>query len=846
MTPNVLAVLLAATVLAAADTGEFLVDIEVAYTSARHDQQAPAAASDGTNSLIVWRDTRRGDADIYGARLTPEGAVLDPAGIAISTSAAAQTTPAVACDGANYLVVWADGRGTDTSDIYAARVTADGYVLDSAGIPVSSAVDFQGEPAVAFDGANFLVVWTDLRNGNADIYGTRVSLDGTVLDTSGLALVTDSAAQTGPAACCDGSNVLLVWEDTRNTAFGDIYGARVSALGEMLDSGGFVICAAASWQGRPATALGDTNILVVWHDARSSQFTDVYGARVTRQGAVLDTAGIGIATSDNYQWYPKVAFDRTNYLVAWQDEHGHGLIYAGRVGLDGTVLDQQGFPVGGAEDMASPQVVFDGTHSTVVWNDARTGPANVNVYGARVDSSANVLDPGGIMISAAATSQERPAAAFDGTEYLVVWSETREAGKDIRGVRLTPGGTVLDSPSVRVSRAGDYCAYPAMAYSTGIFLAAWEEGLGGNRDVRAARVSSGGQVLDSAGILISGPTGAQCAPAVAGDSAGFLVAWQDWRNSSYDIYCARVSQTGTVLDTAGVAVCTSSGDQVTPAVAYNGTDYLVLWQHQEAGVRDIYGARVNRQGVVLDPDGFIVSAAAGAQEQPAAASDGDDFLVVWSDWRNAERDIFGSRVTGTGTVPDTAGIQVCAAPGSQSSPAVAHDGTNFLIVWEDQRSGKQDLYGALVTPLGVTLDTFVLATEPEDKSDPALAHGWGSRMLLAYTGWTEVVGGKPYNSPRIWATLSPVDAMEEEQSAAAPAARPAATIVRNVLFLPMTSGSKAPGWLLDAAGRKVLALRPGTNDVCSLTPGVYYLKGHPASEGGRPALTIVRKLIVAR
>jgi hypothetical protein len=65
---------------------------------------------------------------------------------------AAQTVPAVASNGSNYLVVWTDYRRGGGSDIYGTRVSNDGQVLDIAGIYLSIAAGDQSQVAV---GSNF-------------------------------------------------------------------------------------------------------------------------------------------------------------------------------------------------------------------------------------------------------------------------------------------------------------------------------------------------------------------------------------------------------------------------------------------------------------------------------------------------------------------------------------------------------------------------------------------------------------------------------------------------------------------------------------------------------------------
>jgi hypothetical protein len=60
------------------------------------------------------------------------------------------------------------------------------------------------------------------------------------------------------------------------------------------------------------------------------------------------------------------------------------------------------------------------------------------------------------------------------------------------------------------------------------------------------------------------------------------------------------------------------------------------------------------------------------------------------------------------------------------------------------------------------------------------------------------------------------------------------TVVREVLYLSeRTSSRQGTCRLLDAAGRKMLDLKPGANVVAGLTPGVYFVRGNGLSVSRR-------------
>lgn len=356
---------------------EFGMDIPQTGPAA-FDQSAPAVAFDGTNYLVAWQDYRSGTSyDIYAARVGPAGAVLDGSGLAVSTATGSQRTPAVAFDGTNYLVVWEDAR-SGTADIYGSRVTPDGGVLDGAGIAINASSGVQQAPSVAFLGTRYLVAWQDHRSGtNDDVYATRVSTAGAVLDGTGVAVSAGTANQVAPAVSAGGANFLVVWSDARGTD-ADVYAARVNATGSVLDAAGVALSAATGDQTAPSVDFDGTNFLVAWSDTRGSD-ADIYATRVSAAGAVLDATGIAVSTVAGAQSAPIVDFDGAVYFVAWQDQRSGTSwdLYGTRVSTAGALLDgAAGWAITtGTGDQQAPALATNGAGVGILAYDGPFAPA---------------------------------------------------------------------------------------------------------------------------------------------------------------------------------------------------------------------------------------------------------------------------------------------------------------------------------------------------------------------------------------------------------------------------------------------------------------------------------------
>ena len=216
----------------------------------------PAVAFDGMNYLVVWHDYRNDGMgyNIRGSRVSASGEVLDPDAIAVSSAPGNQIYPAIAFDGTDYFVAWSDARNGGANDIYAARITQSGQVIDPEGIAISVVGGDQSSPAVAFDGTNYFVTWQDGRSQvSSDIYGARVSSSGAVLDSIPITISTSMYLQSEVTLVYGGMSCMAVWTDRRNGNDSDVFASRLDQAGHVIDPDGIAVSMAASNQMGPAS-----------------------------------------------------------------------------------------------------------------------------------------------------------------------------------------------------------------------------------------------------------------------------------------------------------------------------------------------------------------------------------------------------------------------------------------------------------------------------------------------------------------------------------------------------------------------------------------------------------------
>ncbi len=348
----------------------------------------PRVATNGTDFLVVWKTM---DLKVYAARFSSAGKPLgSPFQLGTAYTAGYHTHVAVGYGGGNYLVAW-DGGGAP-SWLTATRVTPQGKVLDPMGITVAKA--HGSNPDIAFDGTNFLLVWYHKNAKSLNtIYAARVSTSGAVLDKTPVQVNQSPAGQSAknPAVAFDGTNYLVVYETWGAPISGlDISANRLSTSLTVLDKTNIVVASAINDQWRPDVVFGKTNYLVVWDDRRKgTASTFVAGARLSKAGMVLDPKGL-LVSNCSLAKTPAVGHDGLHFLVAW-----YGCIQpkSSVERILGRRLDAQGNGVGAVFDLAGgtpayhkrePALSHAGGQYLVAWRDLRNYTSDPRIYVSRV------------------------------------------------------------------------------------------------------------------------------------------------------------------------------------------------------------------------------------------------------------------------------------------------------------------------------------------------------------------------------------------------------------------------------------------------------------------------------
>lgn len=427
--------------------------------------------------------------------------------------------------------------------------------------PVCTYAGDQSNVKMVSDGAGgSILTWVDYRNSNQDVYAQHIDANGHLKwNNDGIAICTAAFDQFDPKIISDGAGgAIITWYDNRIENNWDIYAQHINSNGEVQwAANGVAICIAAGNQSmQQLTTDNAGGAIIVWSDGRNGgPNADIYAQHVNSAGSVQWNAnGVAICTASYNQSSPQLISDGSGgAIITWSDfRSDYTDIYAQRITAAGVVSwSHDGVPVCmSVYHQDNPVIVSDANDGAIIcWQDNRNNyVSGLDTYAQRINSSGVVQwATNGIAVCNAQYLQSFNQMVADGSGGAYITWEDRRSGNDIYAQRISSAGVPLWTiDGVPVCTSGPVQKSPQLCVnSSGNLIIVWSENY---YDVAAQAVSPAGAVLWTVdGIPVCNEASIQTAPQIiAAGTDSVIIAWQDARNGSYDIYASKLVSGGTL------------------------------------------------------------------------------------------------------------------------------------------------------------------------------------------------------------------------------------------------------------------------------------------------------------
>ncbi len=462
---------------------------------------------DGSNFFVVWFRQNGSIYDLWGTHVSPGGAPSPPSFITSGAGLPGGISGGqVAFNGTNHLVALTTGEPVySNTDLHAQLIGFNGNPIGGP-FPVSTIGGrSQTGMGTASVGGQFFIVWEGNRLPGVyyiyDTEGARITGDGQVLDQpTPIAVSTSAAWQISSSTCFDGANFLCVFEDWRegpDIYQPDLYGVRVAPGGQPVDATAFLVASGYhTAQQNPDATFGGGQHVIVYENA--ANVNEVRMVRVLPDATVLDPTGILVfanePTAETLR--PKVAWNGQKYFVIWYDNY----LFSGQKPLQFALMLTSGTKQLGPVNIPNSddagldgfEVAAGGSEFLVAWT------AFDRINATRISNTGGVLGTQTVQLTGNWITAYTHVA-FNGTSYLVAWQQWGDAGVTVYARRLTSAGVPVGTTFVVAGPAFRAAPLEILVSGTNFVL------IGATTDSSNGTTTHFAQTIDAAGNLVGGP-----------------------------------------------------------------------------------------------------------------------------------------------------------------------------------------------------------------------------------------------------------------------------------------------------------------------------------------------------
>ncbi len=439
-------------------------------------------------------------------------------------------------------------------------------------VPVAVGPGDASVPVVVPDGAGgVLVVWSDNRSGNSDVYAQRLGAGGAPLwGMNGILLFGGGGNQDNVIGASDGAGgVVLAYADNAVGLGADV------RMGHLFPDGSTLGYSPYLWQG--------------------------YGDQFPNGIARTSNGNFCIALRDNY-------WGHWNIAAAILTPSG------GSYGLQDICLE--------AEDQLGTTIVADDVGGAyLVWQDLRPGPTGNNIYAQHMGPTGTLAWPAnGLQVSNTGYGNFGYTGVSDGAGgFVAIWNDFDGVAVDLMANHVVatyipnPSEAFWLAPSTNHARVTG-----VVPDGEGGFIATWEEiqtGSPYNSWGRVGRFTSSG--VQRWSPLTLGVNNSANSPQIAGDGeGGVFVGWREYLTSGpsdLDVFVNHVNADGALLGPwQNVPLCHVYEQQNSPTLCSDGRGgAIAVWQDARQYLAgnswDLYAGRIAPFAKLGNPEPDIVS-----------------------------------------------------------------------------------------------------------------------------------------------------------------------------------------------------------------------------------------------
>jgi hypothetical protein len=272
---------------------------------------------------------------------------------------------------------------------------------------------------------------------------------------------------------------------------------------------------------------------------------------------------------------------------------------------------------------------------------------------------------------------------WNGSRYAIAYEDTRTGNSAAYLAWIDAAVSTVEE--LEVWKGTGAPRAPAVAWGGSSYLMVWEDFRSSSFELRKGGVTEAGTV-ENVDLPINDASGNELAPAMLFGTFEYGLTWQDDRDGDVEIYFARLDGTGSKIG-AESRITITPGESKGPSVAWTGSGYGLAWTDLRDGSERIYFARLTEGGVKQDTELNL-----GEGASPSVVWDGAGYGVAWQNGN----EIHFARLDADGALLGTTAI--AGATGATGHPSLAWSGSEYAVAWQDERDGASAIYFALCSP----------------------------------------------------------------------------------------------------------------------------------------------------